>query len=652
MAGRINPAFILATGIVLTVVLIAAFAQVPYYNDTTTNGFSIQKVSINYFNQGQGLTALPAKPSSNAGIMGTLYSVFPFSWFNSQASAAINLTHNGGDSPFYTLEGISGSYYPLGVSAYYDGYYYAFTSPSGTNFYYTSVPVASVGGEWSQSSGANEGPYQAQAIGPAVQNGNQFSFVALDGGAIDIYSCTLTSGGSASSWNSYQVVSGMPNFQPSALLNPGGGSTWYVAMPEEGVWKSTSGLGGPWSKMNLGVTISGDIMGMAALANGDIALVYLYSGIDLIYYSPSTGSWSSSYNIPTVSGYSFLDWGGAPGTGSYQYDEGPMGFEVAAVNNTIAIVGTWSTASSSSAQGKYLIDVYNFTVGTSSAWSAPYTLYTTGSNTVWIAVPQITAHGNDFFVILNYIHSLGSSGTETIYAGPATDTASWGVAGSYTTASSEVTDYSSNNGVYGDPGAITISGNQITYLFDDMDGYVPLQFLAFIPPSSLSEFQIGVSGISASGQYVKATNSAAINTANIQLQIWSGPNPSSLSMVSSTSWNDVSLPYSLSSYTTPWLNFVSASQSGNYNYTYQIRLVETGINVITGAEINATATLNLQSQLYWSSALGVFGKEATFSVIGGNMVPSFSLPMFAIYMLLLLWAGLAIVIWHDRRDED
>jgi len=55
MAGRINPAFILATGIVLTVVLIAAFAQVPYYNDTTTNGFSIQKVSINYFNQGQGL---------------------------------------------------------------------------------------------------------------------------------------------------------------------------------------------------------------------------------------------------------------------------------------------------------------------------------------------------------------------------------------------------------------------------------------------------------------------------------------------------------------------------------------------------------------------------------------------------------------------
>ena len=170
-------------------------------------------------------------------------------------------------------------------------------------------------------------------------------------------------------------------------------------------------------------------------------------------------------------------------------------------------------------------------------------------------------------------------------------------------------------------------------------------------PPSLSSYSLSLQGISASGQYVKANAGALLNTANVSVQIYSKPYNNTLYVLAgSDSWTDVPLPFS-QSWTTPYYSLVSLNSTGSSNqqYDYRIQLSVSGVNAITGAKMQFNTTLNLESTMYWE---GSFFKVDSLAITGGTMSPSFSLPMFAIYMLLLLWAGLAIVIWHDRRDED
>ncbi|MDG6927715.1 MAG: DUF2341 domain-containing protein, partial [Nitrososphaerota archaeon] len=97
-----------------------------------------------------------------------------------------------------------------------------------------------------------------------------------------------------------------------------------------------------------------------------------------------------------------------------------------------------------------------------------------------------------------------------------------------------------------------------------------LSYLAYswytAPPSSggttISSFSLTLDGISASGQYVKANSGAVDNTINVLAQLYSKPyNSTSWVLDGEQNWTDETMPFSLSSWTSPSYSLSPLNQS-------------------------------------------------------------------------------------------
>jgi hypothetical protein len=97
-----------------------------------------------------------------------------------------------------------------------------------------------------------------------------------------------------------------------------------------------------------------------------------------------------------------------------------------------------------------------------------------------------------------------------------------------------------------------------------------LSYLAYswytAPPSSggttISSFSLTLDGISASGQYVKASSGAVDNTINVLAQLYSKPyNGTSWVLDGEQNWTDETMPFSLSSWTSPSYSLSPLNQS-------------------------------------------------------------------------------------------
>jgi hypothetical protein len=81
--------------------------------------------------------------------------------------------------------------------------------------------------------------------------------------------------------------------------------------------------------------------------------------------------------------------------------------------------------------------------------------------------------------------------------------------------------------------------------------------------TAISSFDLALSGISANGQYVKASSGAVLNTANVAVQIYSKPyNNSAWQQDGTQNWTDVSIPFS-TSWTSPSYSLTSLNQSSS-----------------------------------------------------------------------------------------
>jgi hypothetical protein len=646
-------------GLVISIVVIGSMAEVPYTYTGATNSISIGKVSLDYFTPTR-FTSLPAKPA------GSILSEIPLSWFQSAPPAfALNQSGTGTSSsnyvfsPSYGYSPPSTNYAGGGILVYYDNYYYNIVVDYGGStgdldyLYATAIDTRTAvtgtfGYQWSS---AQSTPYtNVQYVEEGFVSGSTLYFLADMGATAYIVSCTLGAG-SLSNWNSYEVVSGGV---PEAIAVSG--SDWYVAVAGLGVYESTSGVGGPYTQIYSGLA-STDVAGMVITQNGALVLVY-YTGISgnsgtgyaMQYYQ--NGAWSSTYSITQSD---FDPMAGRSLTTSGVETMGPVGQFVASEGNTVIVTIPYY---SPGATANAAIYVSNFTVGTSSGWSA---LKEVGSNSGELHgyFPLLFTYNNDVYMIITSgkyntnTDTWVSSITVLVSSG---DYAEWKTLYSNTLTADafNIREYGSIYGsAEGYPGLVTLTGNDIAVIWDSYNLYLPDLAAAFTVPSSLSQFQISVSGIQASGQYIKASSSAASNTANVNLEILAGHNASQMTEVSNYTWNDVSLPFS-DSYTTPWLNLASATTQGYYNYTYEAQVTVSGVNAITGSTMSQTATLQLQNKLYWSTTYSAFDPGYTqFNVIGGNMTPTISLPANAINMLIVTWTAIAfLAIWLNRKEKD
>ncbi len=568
MAGRINPAFILATGIVLTVVLIAVFAQVPYYAANNTEAVGIQKVTVNL----DGITPYSTTTDRPSGGFGNLLSYLAYSWYTSAPPSGTTIS-----SFSLGLSGISatGTYVKaaagallntanVSVQLYSKPYNNSAYTLAGSNSW-TDVALP-----FSQSWTS---PYYP--LSPL----NQTTMVPI----------TITNGQTAAAPSPFQqLISVNPSLYTSLeASNLGNLRFYYPNGTELYAWLEsyTGQPSGGNANQATNATIWVKLHGIPA--NSQVV-------IDMEF-------------LPTSSNFDGNYWGEAPQLSpSYgQYDNGPKVFDYYQNFNGTSLPSSFGYSLDAGSKGSGTLTVNNGVTITTYTGGSAYSLFYQNfnnsfhvSNTVWEMFGTIETYAGS-----TSINRLGwiDSANPTSYYG-----ADWQSDNGYILASSTTVYSSTTHAVWSiywpNPYSVSMTawGNYTEYTGQAEDSWFP----------NASWGVLVMNGQTAGPFYWTRVRAAPPG----------GVMPTA----------------------------VVGSDGSPQQYNFKIVLTVSGVNAITGAPMNFTATTTAFTDLYWQGA--IFRDDVLST--GGTMQPSFSLPMFAIYILLLLWAGLAIVIWHDRRDED
>ena len=681
--------FYLVLGIVLSLVIVSSFAQVPLVAQSGQNTLSVGKISINYFTK-NGYESTPAVPKN------WQLSFLPLSWFTSAPSSItlMNTLSNISQSSTDFLPNIGAAQASMtygdegGEIIIYGNYIYAFYTSTGSytgstfgeTLYWTSEPMSDYDyiiteATWTASSYSN-----ITYLGAAILVGNTVYIGAQMNGYAYIIAATLGSGGTISSWTTYEIAT---SGAVEAIIYAN--NEWYVAVGNgPAVLYYGSSLSSLSTYAPSGYTY-GDIVGLVQTANGDIVVGW-YDGsttVAFAYYNPSSNSWSSVYTISAPSGYYSNDWGILT-LGKENY--APMyGYQMAAVGNTVVFDLMWDSvypAKSTNMQSyNYVLTTYSYQIGSSSP-----TLISSRSNVdaiteyPWLAMYGL---GNDIYVAFGGTQVTSNSYDYDIQVINVSQNAGVTWNNLYLWSSSSI-EYAENNGpiyygmvinqefasareqidFYPSPQYAFYNGSLLVFSVGDIpyqnpsSGYsetseFPLIGIMMLnPPATLSSYQISLSNIVPSGSFVEAYSGAPLNTMNLTATIYQGLSTSSLTQGASQTWTGVSSGSSFS-WTTPWLQLQNPSTNSNGTYTnyYIINFKVNALNAITKQPMSYSENVTLTNNLYWDTALDVFN-GSSFYITGGTMYPVLELPFQGIMLLALLWAVIAYLIYKDIKMTE
>jgi|GEM_PF-2708676 len=570
--------FYLVLGIVLSLVIVSSYAQVPLVAQNGQNTLSIGKISINYLTN-NGYESTPAVPKN------WQLSFLPLSWFSSAQAANINVVN--------TLSNISGSTlilpniyasetegYPLygdsgGEIIIYDNYIYAFYtstgsakgSTSGETLYWTSEPFSDYDYILTKATWTKTSYTGITYLGAAILVGNTVYIGAQMSGDAYIIAATLGSGGTISSWTTYEIAT---SGAVEAILYAN--NEWYVAVGNgPAILYYGSSLSSLSTYAPSGYTY-GDIVGLVQTANGDIVVGW-YDGsttVAFAYYNPSSNTWSSVYTISAPSGYYSNDWGIIT---LQNEDYAPMyGYQMAATGNTVLFALIWNNKVPANSPGMEeavsQIALYSYQIGASSP-TLIYdgTLYNQDEYWQWLTLYDIE---NTIYLAYGYA---GSANGYEGYQYEAINVSPNGGKTWYNVYLFYISQLANNNYWHYGKGQADMApvpqyafynGSLLVYSLGDYPltnnvtagGYLlefPLMGLMIVNvPQTLSSYQISLSNIVPTGSFVEAYPGAPLNTMNLTITVYQGLNLSSLTQAASQTWTDIASGSSLS-WTTPWL---------------------------------------------------------------------------------------------------
>jgi len=575
--------FYLVLGIVVSLVIVSSYAQVPLVAQSGQNTLSVGKISINYLTN-NGYESTPAVPKN------WQLSFLPLWWFYSAPSITVqNTLSNTSTSTNFLPNIVPAVGSPLlgdsgGEVIIYDNYVYAFYtstgstsgSTSGETLYWTSEPFNDYDyiitkATWTASSYSN-----IKYLGAATLVGNTVYIGAQMSGDAYIIAATLGSGGTITSWTSYQIAT---SGAVEAILYAN--NEWYVAVGNgPAVLYYGSSLSSLTAYAPSGYTY-GDIVGLVQTANGDIVVGWYedsstnnFEGttVAFAYYNPSSNTWSSVYTISAPSGYYTNDWGiTALGGKSYA----PMyGYQMAASGNTVVFDLIWDSENpdieNSMSSYTYMLNTYSYQIGSSSVTLISSSNGNDVDNVAlypWLVMYSV---GNDIYVAFggtqvtsNYdwdIQTISVSQNagvtwKTLY--------SWS-SSSISNDEIEVPYGSAEVNFYPDPQYAFYNGSLLVFTVGDIPYENPsagtsttnefplFGIIMLNAPEALSSYQISLSNIVPSGSFVEAYPGAPLNTVNLTVTVYQGLNMSSLTQGASQTWADIPVGSSLS-WTTPWL---------------------------------------------------------------------------------------------------
>jgi len=632
--------FYLVLGIVVSLVIVSSYAQVPLVAQSGQNTLSVGKISINYLTN-NGYESTPAVPKN------WQLSFLPLSWFTSApGSITVQTTLTGITTSSYILPNIyvaenSALYGDSGGEVViYDDYIYAFYTSTGStsgstsggtlywasepfnNYYYNILTEAT----WTASSYSS-----ITYLGAAILVGNTVYIGAQMSGDAYIIAATLGSGGTISSWATYEIAT---SGAVEAILYAN--NEWYVAVGNgPAILYYGSSLSSLSTYAPSGYTY-GDIVGLVQTINGNIVVGW-YDGsttVAFAYYNPSSNSWSSVYTISAPSGYYSNDWGILALGGN---DYAPMyGYQMATSGNTVVLDLLWDSiypaTSTNMSTYSYTLTTYSYQIGSSSPTlissrsnvdnTAKYpwlTMYSIG-NDIYVAFGGIQTNNYDIQVI-NVSQNAGVT-WNNLYLWNSSSISNDDALINYgsSSASEKVYFYPSPQYAFYNGSLLVFSVGDIPYENPSSGSSTTSEFpligiLVLNPPAALSSYQISLSNIVPSGSFVKAYPGAQLNTMNLTVTVYQGLSPSSLTQEASQTWTGVSSGSSLS-WTTPWLQLPSLSTATDlYSVT------------ITNSQSSATPA-PFQQMIYIpssiASSLGIANNAQNVMFLSSNGSPFYS----------------------------
>jgi len=580
--------FYVVLGIILSLVIVSSYAQVPLVAQSGQNTLSVGKISINYFTN-NGYESTPAVPKN------WQLSFLPLSWFYSpppssisynlafqNSSSGVNL--NGGPLPnLGTYDSVYGSW--GGALILYNDYVYAFVY-NGTALYWTSTPIwnwnnidTGSGIKWTSVG------YSLTYLGAATLINNTVYLGAQSNGEPYVLAATLGSGGTISSWKSYQISSSGGGAVEDILYANG---EWYIGVGESSsalVYYGSS-LSGPFSTyapgssyqtnaLSTSSNVYGDLLGLAQTQNGDIVVAWYVTPTEIgfAYYTPSTNTWSSVYTITAPSGYCDTETG-IPIFSNGKYLSPPIfGEQIAATGNTVIIDVLWIKMynNESYANGGTYVDyapgsisLYYYTIGASSptAYNLTVPSWSSYAGKYGLAWTTIISEGADVYLFAG-VGPPAYPANIVIYVSKGTSE-SWArlaninLCGQTYYASSSSSNYLTSLAlapwfVFANSTTMAVSlGSLGSYPTNQLETVPLAGEIYFNYPPALSSYQISLSNIVPSGSFVEAYPGAPLNTMNLTVTVYQGLNMSSLTKGASQTWTDVASGSSLS-WTTPWL---------------------------------------------------------------------------------------------------
>lgn len=164
-----------------------------------------------------------------------------------------------------------------------------------------------------------------------------------------------------------------------------------------------------------------------------------------------------------------------------------------------------------------------------------------------------------------------------------------------------------------------------------------------------TQFQVIVSSLSITGKYVKSKTSGIEGSANVTVKVYHNVDTNSTWVLAGTYnlANDTILPYS-TSFSTPWYNLLSGSYSpGSHTYYFKVEVIVQGRDSLTGEGISVSAYTTCSTSLVWQSMMA---KMEDMRVLETNMVEQFTLPMYAILLVIVCLGALALVWRRPEKD--
>jgi len=576
--------FYLVLGIVASLVIVSSFAQVPLVAQSGQNTLSVGKISINYFTN-NGYESTPAVPKD------WQLSFLPFSWFASAPSSIdvtntlVNFTAGTSARVLPNMSVVTGN--PLfgnagGEVIIYDNYIYAFFtstgsytgSTSGESLFWTSEPFCNYYHLIYTAAWTNSSYTDITYLGAATLVGNTVYIGAQMSGDAYIIAATLGSGGTISSWTTYEIATSGA-VEDILYAN----NEWYVAVGNgSAILYYGSSLSSLSTFAPSGYTY-GDIVGLVQTINGNIVVGWYDNStmVAFAYYNPSSNSWSSVYTISAPSGYYSNDWGILTLGGQ---DYAPMyGYQMAATRNTVVFDLIWdsvypATASSMSSYN-YVLTTYSYQIGSSSP-----TLISSRSNADTIAqYPWLAMYGlgNDIYVafggaqsnnyviqIINVSQNAGVTWNNLYFWNSSSIDRTISLVDYGSSAEKEEAEF------YPSPQYAFYNGSILLFSVGDIPTSNPSSgtnqntafplfgIMMLNVPEALGFYQISLSNIVPSGSFVEAYSGASLNTMNLTVTVYQGLNTSSLTQGASQTWTDVASGSSLS-WTTPWLQLQNLS---------------------------------------------------------------------------------------------